>query len=118
MTFIERTESGPVEITERKAMTPARRARILARQGPLCARAFCEEPWTEADHIVPLAMGGADKDHNVEGLCSAHHAEKTARDIRAIRKAQRLERDANPQTRRRPARPMRGRGFPKDPLRG
>lgn len=106
----------PVEGTPRASMTAARRARILARQGPICARSNCAEPWSEIDHIVPLALGGAEADHNAEGLCAAHHAEKTARDIRMIAKAKRQQRaDLGLKPRLGPK--IRSRGFPKDPLR-
>src|SRR5579875_3923227 len=93
MSQIAHTPAEPVEATERKAMTPARRARILKRQGPVCARADCEAPWTEIDHIVPLALGGADEDHNCEGLCADHHRQKTSTDLGLIAKAKRRERN-------------------------
>lgn len=33
---------------------------------------------TVVDHIVPLALGGADTDDNTRNLCDSHHREVTA----------------------------------------
>lgn len=116
MSEIAHTDREAVEATPRASMTSARRRRILARQGPICARSDCDLPWSEIDHIVPLAMGGAEADGNCEGLCTAHHAEKTVRDIRVIRKAQRQQR-AHLGLKPRLGPKLRSRGFRKDPLR-
>lgn len=55
------------------------------RLKPLCV--MCEavgrtELATELDHIVPLYKGGADQDHNRQGLCYACHKVKTAQDMK------------------------------------
>ena len=60
-----------------------RQRAALFANAPLCAE--CARHGriavaTERDHIVPLADGGADDDENVQGLCSACHAAKTARE--------------------------------------
>lgn len=36
---------------------------------------------TEVDHIVPLHKGGADKWHNLQGLCHDCHEDKTRADM-------------------------------------
>ncbi len=85
-------EREPVRGTPRRGMTPARRAAVLKRQGPLCLIQGCARPWIEVDHRIPLAMGGPDTLENCEGLCGAHHLAKTALvDVPAIAKAKRRE---------------------------
>ena len=49
--------------TKRRAMTSARRQRILEAHEGLCG--YCQEPIDgadEIDHALPLALGGADDD--------------------------------------------------------
>ena len=65
----------------------------------------------ELDHVIPLEQGGQDADFNIEPLCRKHHAEKTRRDIHAIAKARRLRIAADPETRKKTAKPIRSRGF-------
>lgn len=43
------------------------------------------------DHIVALALGGADKDWNCETLCFGCHSLKTKADVAAIAKAKRRQ---------------------------
>lgn len=43
----------------------------------------------EADHILPVEMGGESVLANCQILCRVCHADKTKRDIRAIRKSDR-----------------------------
>ena len=82
------TIDNPVEIAPRK-MTPARRARLIERDGK-CVRPGCENTGPlEIDHIVPLELGGSDADWNLECLCVEHHRIKTRADIAAISKAKR-----------------------------
>lgn len=61
---------------------PGERQRKRRRQmHPLCAECAklgIVRATDEIDHIIPLALGGTDTDDNVQGLCSPHHAEKTA----------------------------------------
>lgn len=79
----------PVEI-EGRAMTPARRARILQRDGGTCRYPECESTHgLQIDHIVALALGGRDADENLETLCEDHHKQKTRRDVGLIAKAKR-----------------------------
>lgn len=68
------------------------RAAVYARDGGVCAA--CPpglgpaERW-EADHVVPLELGGADTLANVQTLCAGHHRAKTAHDARRIAEARR-----------------------------
>lgn len=64
--------------THRRGSTRAwrrERAHVLAEE-PRCRR--CGGASTVADHIVPLAEGGTDMRGNLQGLCAACHATKTA----------------------------------------
>lgn len=48
----------------------------------------CKQHATEADHIIPIGMGGARlAAENAQPLCSACHSEKTKSDNKAIRQA-------------------------------
>ena len=45
----------------------------------------------DLDHIIPLAMGGADEVHNLQVLCIPCHRDKTnERDLPALAKSMRL----------------------------
>lgn len=60
------------------------RQAVLARD-PVCREEGCEAPATEADHIRPIRLGGAQYDlGNGQGLCKGHHSAKTRRDERLI----------------------------------
>lgn len=76
--------------TPRKAMTPARRKAVYAAYDGRCAG--CDDvlagPY-QIDHIIPLALGGADEFHNLAALCVSCHRGKTASDLRRIAKAKR-----------------------------
>ena len=53
----------PALQTRRRSMTPARRRRIFEARDGICI--FCEKPIEgpyEIDHLLPLALGGADDD--------------------------------------------------------
>lgn len=55
----------------------------LAANAPLCR--ICESkglvaPAQQWDHIIPLWKGGADAEHNLQGLCRPCHQDKTARE--------------------------------------
>lgn len=52
------------------------RVMILARD-PFCRVPGCHAISTEVDHIVPKARGGSDAPANLQGLCHAHHSQKT-----------------------------------------
>lgn len=55
------------------------RRRVLFLQ-PLCAVEGCGEIATDVDHIVPLPDGAAYELSNLQGLCAAHHGQKTRRE--------------------------------------
>lgn len=94
-------------------MTPARRARIVARDGEVCARLDCGcTVGLQVDHVIALELTGADEDHNLQLLCIPHHKAKTRFDQKMIARARRLRKKANPETRK-PAR-MRSRPWPKN----
>lgn len=54
-----------------------RRAAFL-KANPWCV--VCGEKATDADHIVPKAMGGTDDDSNLQPMCHKHHSAKTMRE--------------------------------------
>ncbi|MGC8534878.1 MAG: HNH endonuclease [Rhizomicrobium sp.] len=62
---------------------PARvRDRVATKQGDLCAK--CKVPLTTAqcDHIIPLILGGENRETNLQMLCAACHAGKTKLDVK------------------------------------
>lgn len=76
-----------------------------------CGGAF-KKP--EFDHILPDALGGQPVLANCMVLCSPCHKEKTAQDVKRIRKADRQRRNHNgakPPTKR----PLQSRGFARKP---
>ena len=52
---------------------------VLGRE-PLCRD--CGKPATDADHIIPLSMGGTWELENGAGRCHRCHSRKTARELR------------------------------------
>ncbi len=75
----QRIVSHHVDRTRGRA-NQRRRERILSAQ-PLCVQ--CEQHdrvalATEVDHVVPLWKGGGDHDSNLQPLCRACHAAKSA----------------------------------------
>lgn len=79
-------------MTKRRRFSRTEREAILKRFKDCCSA--CKEPITPAsglqyDHIIPLALGGEDKAANLQPLCKTCHRDKTAKDIGAIRKADR-----------------------------
>ena len=72
----------PLEATKRNTMTPARRRAVLTRAGLCCGHLGCVMAQAlEIDHIIPLELGGADDDTNLQALCHTHHKLKTKHDI-------------------------------------
>lgn len=114
------TAREPLPATPRKAMTPARRARVQARYEG-CATIGCEAPGPyEIDHFICLELGGKDDDSNLRPLCVECHKRKTRLDRKLIAKAsKRREKhlirkgpDAQPRTKYMPARRIQNRPFP------
>jgi 5-methylcytosine-specific restriction enzyme A len=59
------------------------RATVLERDGYLCIECAKHGKVTmakEVDHVVPLHLGGKDEGDNMQSLCRACHATKTARE--------------------------------------
>ncbi|MFY8105962.1 MAG: HNH endonuclease [Elstera sp.] len=79
----------------RRKLTSARRAAIFRDAGGvchLCSRKIAPgEPW-QIEHVLALALGGADEPENCRPAHADCHAAKTAADVRAIRKADRQAR--------------------------
>jgi hypothetical protein len=80
----------PVPIEPRR-VSPGTRAKILAATGHVCARPGCPDKATDVDHILPLWLGGSNREKNLEGLCPAHHSAKTKAEATLRAKAKRLE---------------------------
>ena len=106
----------PVELVPRRAMTYGEKHRRWEECGRVCmvCKSACmvSGPAVIWDHRVALALGGTNDLSNMEPhhayLCAAI---KTAKDRKAIAKAQRLARDADPATRKKTRRPLCSRGF-------
>lgn len=65
------------------------RKRVFARE-PLCRACTAAgriSPAEELDHIVMVSRGGTDDIDNLQPLCKACHADKTARDLGYARHA-------------------------------
>jgi 5-methylcytosine-specific restriction protein A len=65
-----------------------RRRAAQLRAQPLCALCYLAGRTRyaeEVDHVVPLRAGGGDIDDNLQSICRACHAEKTAAEWRAQR---------------------------------
>lgn len=87
----------PVPATPRKAMTPARRARAIAKHDGHCGWIGCTvTAGLEIDHAICLGLGGKEEDANLIPLCGPHHKIKTARDKKLIAEAKRRQRNEDP----------------------
>ena len=63
---------------------------MILRRDPLCIpckNAGRITPSVMVDHIMPKAQGGEDSDENLQGICEACHAAKTAKEAVAGRGA-------------------------------
>jgi 5-methylcytosine-specific restriction endonuclease McrA len=101
---------------EPRRVSPGTRAKILAATGHVCARPGCPERATDVDHILPLWLGGSNREKNLEGLCPAHHAAKTKAEASLRAKAKR--REQRDQGTRRPRKAIPSRGFQRDLTKG
>ena len=101
---------------EPRRVSAGTRAKILAATGHVCARPDCPERATDVDHILPLWLGGSNREKNLEGLCPAHHAAKTKAEASLRAKAKR--REARDTGTRRARKAIPSRGFDKTQTRG
>lgn len=79
---------------KRRSMSTTRKARIFTQAGGVChicgVKIQVGEPW-EADHKIPLAMGGSDDDENIAPAHEKCHGAKTNKEDRPrIAKAKRV----------------------------
>lgn len=91
------------------------KAAIIARAAGHCekCKAVLKTGEGEVDHILPCALGGEPTIANGRLLCRVCHAEKTADDIRRIRKSDRQRDKASGAVR--PSAKIKSAGFPKSP---
>ena len=106
----------PVEPEARRAFSAEDISTCRAMQFDLCecGAELSDAPF-EADHIIPLELGGETTLGNLQLLCLLCHKAKTRIDRTAIAKAARIRRRLAGDER--PKRKIRSRGFPKDALR-
>lgn len=83
-----------VGTTPRRGMSALQRLKIFERAKGICH--LCEQriqagqKW-DADHIIPLALGGSDGESYMAPAHKACHAQKTAVDLGQIAKAKRIK---------------------------
>lgn len=77
-------------MTKRASLSPMRKLRLFEAAGGVCH--LCEQKiygkW-DVEHIIPLALGGADDETNMAPAHKACHAPKTAQDVADIARAKR-----------------------------
>lgn len=95
---------------KRRSLSPLQRLKLFEAAKGVCH--LCEqriqvgEKW-EVEHVIPLALGGADDESNTSPAHVACHAPKTAADLGAIAKVKRI--------RAKHIGADKPRGFPKPP---
>ena len=72
----------------RHSMSPARRKRILERDGYACRQCHSEEGPFEIDHMHEIWLDGPDEDDNLQTLCSDCNIGKSNRSSRDLRSSQ------------------------------
>lgn len=79
-------------MTNRKSISRTVRVRVFERAGGLChlcrGKISAADKW-DVDHILPLALGGADDESNFAPAHNVCHREKSKVDVGRIRKADR-----------------------------
>lgn len=90
----------PNWMTARTAIPVAVKREVFKRSNGMCEREGCDQVGKEIDHVKAQALGGTNDLENLELLCREHHLEKTAKDIAAIAKADRMAARAGQQARR------------------
>lgn len=111
----------PVEIPDRKSLTPKQRLEVLVAFNGRCAK--CREKISrafEVDHVKARGLGGLNDLSNYEPLHPACHAGKTSGDVRRIAKAKRQAKACIPRDPDEPRKPskLKGRGFNKNVTKG
>lgn len=126
MTYIEKTDAGPLDATPRQRLTRAERNLILERQANKCDACGETLIWLVLDngaevfgpmideHILPLDLGGSNDLSNRALYCVPCAKAKTREDMKRILKARRLRRKEAGEDTGKPK--MKGRGFRRDPL--
>ena len=79
-------------MTARKPLSPMRKLALFEREAGRCH--ICEQKifgkeW-DVEHVIPLALGGADDESNMKPAHRLCHAPKTVDDVRRIAKAKRM----------------------------
>lgn len=78
--------------THRIKLTEAKKRRIAAKQGYLCASCKNVLPSTwNLDHLVPLHLGGSNSLSNFQVLCPNCHADKSQRELIVIGEEKRAQ---------------------------
>lgn len=95
---IDQTRGDVVKVTRNKSL----RARVLERDGGICAVCQTYDPKWQADHIVDLQFGGKDTLENLQTLCRRHHTDKTTDAAPKRAKADRLKERSDMTKRRKP----------------
>lgn len=79
-------------MTKRASLSPMKRLRIFEAANGVCylckQRIKAGEKW-DVEHLIPLALGGADGGWNMKPAHKACHAPKTAADVADIARAKR-----------------------------
>ncbi len=103
-------------MNKRIEFTRKDKAKIITRAGGKCEKcsAMLKTGEGEVDHILPCALGGEATVANGRLLCRVCHVEKTAGDIKAIRKSDRQRDKASGAVR--PKSALAGRKRPKPAL--
>lgn len=103
-------------MTKRIEFTRNIKAQIITRANGKCEKcsAILKAGEGEVDHILPCALGGEATDANGRLLCRVCHVEKTADDIRRVRKSDRQRDKASGALRAKSA--LAGRKQPKPAL--
>lgn len=81
-------------MTKRRTWTPKRKLAVFEAHGGICHLCGAKidgtrEPW-ELEHIIPIALGGADDETNAKPAHVACHRAKTTQDVAQIAKANRV----------------------------
>lgn len=103
-----------VEPTPRRQVSKTERLTILLDQNGRCAKCLEKRALADLDldHVIPIELGGAHERSNWQLICrDVCHREKTAVDIRNIRKAARLRAKQKPRAEWPKTQKIGGRGF-------